>query len=153
MPPLHTIGYEKAGMDAFLAALQDAGVEELADIRAAPVSRRPGFSKKALRAQLLQAGIGYVGLPALGTPKTGRDAAKAGRFEEYRQIFHEHLATDAAQGALGELASLARTRRICLMCYERDPERCHRLIVAGRLAESHGFEVVHLFPDLDGAPQ
>ena len=73
-----TIGYEATTMADFLAALARAGVQRVIDVRALPLSRRPGFSKTSLAASLAEAGIGYVHLKALGTPKRGRDAAKKG---------------------------------------------------------------------------
>jgi uncharacterized protein (DUF488 family) len=33
-----------------------------------------------------------------------------------------------------------------LLCVERDPEACHRSLIAARLAEEHGAGVVHLRP-------
>ena len=50
MPAMHifTIGYEGATQAALIAALQAAGVRLLADVRAVPLSRRPGFSKNIL---------------------------------------------------------------------------------------------------------
>lgn len=47
-------------MDGFLAALRDAGVEQVLDVRALPLSRRPGFSKSSLAASIAQAGVGYI---------------------------------------------------------------------------------------------
>src|SRR5215213_5559790 len=75
---IFTIGYEGATVPEFLAALKDAGVERVIDVRALPLSRRPGFSKSPLRAALEEAGIEYVHLKALGTPADGRAAARAG---------------------------------------------------------------------------
>ena len=54
---IFTIGYESTTMDEFLAALKGAGVERLIDVRALPLSRRPGFSKSPLRAALEEVGI------------------------------------------------------------------------------------------------
>jgi uncharacterized protein (DUF488 family) len=62
---IYTIGYESATQDQVTAALQKAGIKMLADVRAMPLSRRPGFSKNVLAAGLKQAGIGYLGLKAL----------------------------------------------------------------------------------------
>ena len=73
---IYTIGYEGVTQDAFIAALQAAGVELLADVRAVPRSRRPGFSKNVLAAGLKEAGIDYQGMKALGTPPEGREAAQ-----------------------------------------------------------------------------
>ena len=65
---IFTIGYEGATQGELIAALREAGVTLLADVRAVPLSRRPGFSKNILAAGLKEAGIDYVGLKALGTP-------------------------------------------------------------------------------------
>ena len=76
---IFTIGYEGTTMPEFVSALQAAGVQRVIDVRALPLSRRPGFSKSPLRAALEEAGIEYVHLKALGTPSEGRTAARAGR--------------------------------------------------------------------------
>lgn len=73
---IYTIGYEATTMADFLAALQRAGVRRVIDVRALPLSRRPGFSKSSLAAHLAEVGIEYRHLKALGTPKRGRDAGK-----------------------------------------------------------------------------
>ncbi len=140
-----TIGYEGAGLDDVLAALAEAGVRTLIDVREAPVSRKPGFSKEALRRAMEEAGIAYVHLPALGTPKAGRDAARAGRRREFEDIFARRLATPEAAAALAAAALIARDEGpACLLCFERQPERCHRAIVAARLAARLGCPVTHL---------
>ena len=72
---IFTVGYEATTMGEFIAALKKAGVERIIDVRAVPLSRRPGFSKNILAASLRDAGIDYVLLKNLGTPKLGRDAA------------------------------------------------------------------------------
>ena len=78
MPPkaICTIGYESGTVAAFIRTLKDACVELILDIRAAPVSRKKGFSKTRLAAHLTEAGIGYRHLRGRGTPKRGRDAAR-----------------------------------------------------------------------------
>ncbi len=76
---LFTIGYEGSRLADVVAALSDAGVTTLLDVREAPWSRRPEFTKRALGAAMAAAGIGYRHMKALGTPKAGRDAARADR--------------------------------------------------------------------------
>jgi hypothetical protein len=76
---IFTIGYEGTTVPEFIAALKGAGVERVIDVRALPLSRRPGFSKSALTAALQESGIEYLHLKALGTPAEGRAAARAGR--------------------------------------------------------------------------
>jgi len=145
MTPVATIGYEDATVKRFLAALRDAEVELVVDVRALASSRRPGFAKTALAANLSGAGIEYLHLRGLGTPAEGRAAARAGRHDEMRAVFAEHLATPAAQAELEALASLVSSgRRVCLLCLEADPTHCHRSLVADALAERVPVEITHL---------
>ena len=142
-----TVGYQAATVDSVLRALQAAGVELLVDVRAVASSRRPGFSKSSLAANLAAVGIGYVHLRGLGTPAAGRAAARAGRHARMRSIFREHLRTLEAQAELVELRELASAgRRVCLLCFEADPQHCHRTLVAEALAARMPIEVIQLRP-------
>ena len=142
-----TIGYEAATVPGFLETLTAAGVELLVDVRAVASSRRPGFSKTRLAANLAEAGIGYVHLRGLGTPADGRAAARAGRHAEMQRVFAAHLATHDAQAELHELAELVEGgRRVCLLCFEADPAHCHRTLVAEALAKLVPVRVQHLHP-------
>lgn len=142
-----TIGYQLATVRTFIEALNAGGVEVVADVRAVASSRRPGFSKSRLAANLAEAGIGYVHLRDLGTPAEGRAAARAGRHAELRRIYRRHLATAAAREELRRLADLVGAGpRVCLLCLEADPTHCHRTLVASALAEVIPVEVVHLHP-------
>jgi uncharacterized protein (DUF488 family) len=150
MRTIATIGYQAATVRSFLQALGDAGVDLLVDIRAVASSRRPGFSKTALAANLREAGIDYLHLRGLGTPADGRAAARAGRHDEMREIFLEHMETSKAQAELENLAELVRGRRVCVLCFEADPKHCHRSIVATALGELVPVRVTHLMPEDEG---
>lgn len=132
---LSTIGYEAKTQDQMIAALKSAGVEMVVDVRAVAASRRPGFSKTMLAAGLAEAGIAYEHLRGLGTPKAGRDAARAGRTAEMRAIFEDHLAEPQAQLQLARAVELARARPVALLCYEAEACDCHRAVVAERICE------------------
>ena len=148
MPSIATIGYEAATMRSFIEALTEAKVQLLVDVRAVASSRRPGFSKTKLAANLAEAGIDYLHLRALGTPADGRAAARAGRHEEMRAIFTEQLATPEAQEQLDTVQELVESgRRLALLCFEARPEHCHRNLVASALAERMPVRIEHLFPD------
>ncbi len=142
--PLATIGYESATQDAVIARLKAAGVEVLIDVRAVAASRRAGFSKTLLAASLAQAGIEYLHLRQLGTPKPGREAARKGRIGEMTQIFQAHMAEPAAQLELARATAIAAARRTALLCYEADACGCHRKILAESIAESLGCEIENL---------
>jgi len=145
MPPdLLTIGYEGCTIDNVLTQLRDANVSLLIDVRAVAASRKPGFSKRQLAAGLDQAGIGYVHLQRLGTPKPGRDAVRAGHPERMVPIFNAHMETPEAQLALEEAKALAVGRRCCLLCFERDHRHCHRHLVADMIVAETGQTIDHL---------
>ena len=148
MKTVATIGYEAASMPRFLGALKDARVELLVDVRAVASSRRPGFSKTKLAANLAEAGIDYLHLRGRGTPADGRAAARAGHYDELRTIFLAHLAKPEAQDELETLAGLVRDgkRKVCLLCFEADPAHCHRTMVAEALTALVPVRVEHLFP-------
>ena len=141
---LFTIGYEGEPQAAVIERLKAAGVKVLADVRAVAASRRAGFSKTVLSNSLNEAGIDYVHLRALGTPKPGRDAAHKGHIAEMHAIYAEHMEEPASQLAFEELRALAGERKTALLCYEADPAGCHRTILSMRLAKEDGFKVVDL---------
>lgn len=114
-----TIGYEQATVPAVMGALRKAGVEVLADVRALPLSRRPGFSKSALAANAREAGIDYVHFKALGTPAEGRAAARRNDHETLERIYEGQLELPEAIVAGAQLAELAANRRVSLLCYEQ----------------------------------
>ena len=149
MTKLWTIGYENVGVPDFVAALKAAKIKTLVDIREIANSRRAGFSKKALAASLGAAGIAYLHLKPLGTPKAGREAARKGDTKTMRRVFEAKLAEPESQLALVETADLAKRGRTCIMCLEHDWRGCHRAIVAEHL-EERGITPEHLFP---GSPR
>lgn len=140
---IFTIGYEATTMGEFLAALGAAGVERVIDVRALPLSRRPGFSKTPLRAALAEAGIEYVHLRALGTPAAGREAARKGRHEDLKRIYAGQLELPEAIAEGAQMLELALERPSALLCFERDPAACHRTLLLAAVAPEA--QVVDLF--------
>ena len=124
-----TIGYEGATVAEFLAALTAAGVVQVADVRAIAASRRPGFAKTALAANLKSVGIDYRHLRGLGTPKEGRDAAKKGDRATLERVYAGQLDLPEAQAEAAILATMIDERPTALLCFERDPAMCHRSLL------------------------
>jgi uncharacterized protein (DUF488 family) len=141
---LVTIGYERETQPGVIGRLKDAGVELVIDVRAVAASRRAGFSKTLLAASLNEAGIGYVHLRQLGTPKPGRDAARKGHVAEMHEIFHAHMVEPGAQMELAKATELARDRKVALLCYEADAAGCHRTILANWICEDLGCQIENL---------
>lgn len=150
MKVLTTIGYERASLRDVIAALKEAHVDILLDVRELPNSRRAGFSKRQLAAGLAEAGIEYRHMKALGTPKAGRDAAKRGDTRTMHAIFAAKLETPEAQLALAQTAEIASAQHVCLLCLEHDWRLCHRALVAERLEQAYAFKARHLAPALAG---
>lgn len=134
MPGLWSTGYEGRTIDSFVAALVDAGVDAVADVRLTPISRKPGFSKSRLSAALAEADISYLHLRSLGNPKDNRAPFWDGRVGEGLAAFADVLAAEPARRELAELAELAVERSVAVLCFEQDESRCHRQAV---LAELH----------------
>jgi uncharacterized protein (DUF488 family) len=140
---IFTIGYESTTVPEFLAALKQAGVERVIDVRAVPNSRRPGFSKTPLRNALAEEGIDYVHLRALGTPADGRAAARAGRHEDLKRIYAGQLELTEAMAEAAQMVALAGEKPSALLCYEREPAGCHRTLLLKAAAPEA--EIVDLF--------
>ena len=140
---IFTIGYEGVTQGEVLAALKGAGVARVIDVRARPLSRRPGFSKTPLKNALAEVGIDYVHLKALGTPPEGREAARKGRHVELKRIYAGQLELPEAIVAGAQMRELAAEKPSALLCFERAPEGCHRSLLLKAIAAEA--EVVDLF--------
>jgi uncharacterized protein (DUF488 family) len=127
-------------------------VGRVIDIRDVPISRKRGFSKKALADALAASDISYVHIKQLGDPKPGREAARRGEFGAFRKIYRKHLNSADAQAALEIAAQLAGETPSCLLCFERAHPGCHRSIVAKALREKAGFAIERLEVGKDAVP-
>ncbi len=140
---IFTASYEGRSLEEFLANLRAKGVRLVADVREAPISRKPGFSKSALTAALERAGIAYCHIRALGCPKPVRDAYREDRdWVRYTRSYLKHLGRQ--QEAIQELVAMTKAQPTALLCYEADFNRCHRTYVARAVAEQTGSSVCHI---------
>ena len=131
---LFTIGYEGLDLDTFFARLLDVRVQTLLDIRQLPLSRKPGFSKNALRAESEVRGLNYRHPVEFGCPKPIRSQYKLDAdWERYTDRFNAYL--DTLEGSLRFLAAEIAESRCCLLCFEAAPQRCHRSLVASRVSD------------------
>lgn len=141
---LYTIGYEGRPQAEVIDRLKAAGVEVLADVRAVAASRRAGFSKTVLAGSLAENEIEYVHLRGVGTPKAGREAARAGRRDELHAVYDAHMQEPAFRLDFERLRETAKARSTAVLCFCGDHAKCHRGILSARLAREDGFEVVNL---------
>jgi uncharacterized protein (DUF488 family) len=155
-----TIGVYGFTAAEFLARLREADVELLLDVRQRRGVRGREYAwanSRRLQAALAEAGIGYRHHSELA-PTTElrqlqyREDDRLGVGKRSR----ERLAPEYAQRYTAEIldradldplaAELPERGAAALFCVERDPEACHRSLIAARLAERHGVEVVDLRP-------
>ncbi|MFE8647172.1 DUF488 family protein [Sphingomonas sp. NCPPB 2930] len=142
MHGLLTIGYEGASLQDFIETLKGASVNTLLDVRELPLSRRKGFSKRALAEALEAHGIAYRHERDLGSPKAIRHQLHDDQdYEQFFNAFTDYLKSQ--RPLLNRLAS-ELTGCVALMCFERDPTTCHRSIVAKQLASLTKLNTRHL---------
>ena len=160
MPALATIGVYGFDAESFLSALRAAGVRMLVDIRQRRGVRGSEYAwanAARLEAALADAGIDYRHVKELAPTTELRrlqyaDDARQGvgkrsRVElapEYVDRYTREILDGFDPGSL--VAELPEDGAAALMCVERDPEACHRSLVAERLAAEHGLGVTHLRP-------
>jgi uncharacterized protein (DUF488 family) len=147
-------------LDSFLTALRTAGVAQLLDVRQRRGVRGARYSwanSMRLQAVLAEAGIAYEHLPELAPTTELRrlqyeEDARIGEGKRSRtkladayvnRFTHERL-DHVDLGPIVE--SLPRDGAVALLCVERDPEACHRSLVAERMAGEHGLPLEHLRP-------
>lgn len=140
---IFTIGYEGLSIDAFMSLLAEHDVDTLVDVRELPLSRKPGFSKKALANVLNTSGRTYVHMVDLGCPKQIRDQFREdGNWKRYTRGFMKHLKTQ--DDTIAQLSSLVVSANCALLCYEADSNFCHRSMVADAVKEYCGARVTHI---------
>jgi uncharacterized protein (DUF488 family) len=143
---LYTIGFTKKSAERFFGLLREHGVERVVDIRLHPSGQLAGFTKQAdLRFFLANlVACDYRHLPDLAPSeeiladyRTDHDWGRyVARFEA---LMDERDVPDSLD------QRLFREKACCLLCSEATPERCHRRLVAERLARSWpDVDVVHL---------
>jgi uncharacterized protein (DUF488 family) len=149
-PPgtVFTVGHSTLPIERFKALLAAYGIEQLADVRTVPRSRRnPQFNADALRTSLESAGIDYVPLGELGGLRKPRaDSPNAGWRNESFRGYADYMQTAEFEGGLARLLTLAARRRTAIMCAEAVPWRCHRSLVADALAV-RGIGVVEILSE------
>jgi len=141
---LLTIGYEGRSAQQLLDDLAHAGATVVVDVRQTPASRMAGMSKRRLSDALVAAGISYVHMPELGNPRENREALRIGG-PAARARYLDRLYTPEGEAAVRRVIDLASAGTAVLLCLEREPDNCHRRIVADEARRIQpGLEVVDL---------
>lgn len=144
-PLVLSIGYEGSSINEFVDSLLSEGVEALIDVREIPISRKKGFSKLALRDHIEKAGIQYHHYKSLGSPKDLRHAVRQdGDYDTFFAGVRQHITSDQGQLSLSSIIELSQRSTICVMCFCRCWERCHRRVVLESLGIKRKVRTRHL---------
>lgn len=129
---IFTIGYQDKSLDVFIECLRGACVDVFIDVRELPLSRKRGFSKTQLTLRADREDFTYIHCKALGSPREIRHRLQKNRdYDAFFSSYHSYI--QKQRDTLEQLLPVIESQRCCLMCYERDVQLCHRLIVAQEL--------------------
>jgi uncharacterized protein (DUF488 family) len=142
---IYTLGYQGVDVDLYVSKLKDAGVGIVADVRETPWSHKRGFCKNILKSELSKAGIDYIHVKSAGNPKENRRTAPdlAECLRRYRVYLDEN------PSGVADLIDVVRTaashnRTVCLTCFEKEADDCHRSILVEAMARQIKLRPFHL---------
>lgn len=147
-PQIFTVGHSTHALPDFVRILRDHCVEQVADVRRYPGSRRqPWFGRESLARELPTRGLRYAHLPELGGRRRPAPESPNGgwRVEGFR-AYADHMASPEFGAGLEALERLAAERTTVVMCAEGLWWHCHRRLVADVLTVG-GWDVRHIGPD------
>lgn len=135
---IFTIGYEGFDPHQFMVWLNNYNINVVADVRNLPLSRKKGFSKTALSTLLEENSIEYVNYRNLGAPKELRTFLLETKdyhtfFKRYKKVISENM-NDIDR----ILKTVNEGKKVALLCYEKEPEKCHRSVVAKEIKKRDG---------------
>lgn len=141
---LYTIGHSDHEMPEFLSLLTRHGVDAVADVRSHPYSRLYSqFNRESLADLLQYSGIQYLFL--------GRElGARRSELESYsgNQARYDLIAQlPAFREGLDQLRLGITSHRIALLCAEKDPITCHRMVLVCRHLRSDAIDIRHILAD------
>jgi uncharacterized protein (DUF488 family) len=159
MASIATVGVYGFNRDSFLEALADAGIDLLLDVRQRRGVRGSEYAwanARRLQAALEEAGTGYTHLKELAPTTELRqlqyqEDARLGEGKRSRTVLAPEYARRYTEEILNRadldpVVSWIGESSAALLCVERDPEACHRSLIAARLERDWGFSIEHLRP-------
>lgn len=148
---IYTIGHSTHNEEEFVSLLESYGIELLVDVRSYPGSNHmPQFNKENMEKWIPKNDIQYKHMPSLGgRRKKNHDIDESlvnGWKNNSFQNYAAYSLTKEYEDALHELIALEKEKRVCYMCSESVPWRCHRLIISNNLSLK-GLTVHHIMTE------
>jgi uncharacterized protein (DUF488 family) len=149
-PRVFTLGHGAMDLDEFLGVLERSAIRLIADVRTNPAAARlPWFERRALAFELEQRGLAYRWFRDLGgwRAASGGEPIHTALRDEGERRYAAAMSTPGFTAHCEEIAGLAASTNVALLCAEVDPAQCHRRMLADKLFLM-GVRVVHILgPD------
>ncbi len=144
MKELFTIGHSVHTVERFMELLKQHSVNALCDVRSSPYSRySPQFNRESLRDKVLKHGISYIYLGDELGPRSSDPSCYENGKVQYQRLAEKR----SFQQGLNRLRKGMETYRIALMCAEKDPLTCHRMILICRQLRGNDIQIQHILED------
>jgi uncharacterized protein (DUF488 family) len=144
MDKLFTIGHSNHEIDRFIDLLEMNSITAVCDVRSSPYSSyNPQFNQGPLQTSLKRRNIAYVFLGNELGPRSEDPACYAFGKVQYSRL----AATENFRGGIKRLMAGMKKYRIAMMCAEKDPIGCHRMILICRALRKEPIEIQHILED------
>jgi len=144
MKTIYTIGHSTHTTEAFLRLLNLHAITAVGDVRSSPYSRfNPQFNRETLQKELKACRIAYVYLGDCLGPRVDDPACCINGKAEYHLIAE----TDQFAQGISRLKKGMTGHTIALMCSEKDPVSCHRMILVCRHLKNNDLQILHILED------
>ncbi|MER2226918.1 MAG: DUF488 domain-containing protein [Carnobacterium sp.] len=148
---IYSIGHSTHSSEEFIDLLKTYKIETLVDIRSYPGSKHmPQFNKENIEKWVPDHGIHYLHMPELGGRRKKNREIEESLIDGWRNASFRNYAayslTEDYEKGISDLMAIEGKERVCYMCSESVPWRCHRLIVSNTLALK-GVTVHHIMTE------
>jgi uncharacterized protein (DUF488 family) len=144
MDTLFTIGHSTHTTEEFIELLKKHKITALCDVRSSPYSRHnPQFNRETFQNDLKKHGIAYVYLGKELGPRSNDPQC----YEEGKAVYEKIARTEAFQQGIARLKQGIRSYTVAIMCAEKDPITCHRMILICRQLRNEPIEINHILED------
>ena len=144
MNTLFTIGHSVLTSERFIELLTMHGITALCDVRSSPYSRfAPQFNRELLKGELARHHIAYIYLGAELGPRSSDLSCYIDGKVQYGLL----AKTEIFQQGIERLRKGMTSYRIALLCAEKDPITCHRMILLCRHLSTDDIYIRHILED------
>ncbi len=141
---LYTVGHSNHSIDRFIELLVSNRIEAIADVRSSPFSHfNPQFNREFLARKLEQSGIRYVFLGDELGARRSESECYIGNKVDYALVASLPL----FRRGIERLKKGAKQMRVAIMCAEKDPITCHRMILVAKEAKTEFTKIFHILAD------